>query len=72
MGRKVQNEVLIKKFVLEGGIELVECRCGSRVQPKRFEAHLTTKLHAKRYVFALKGQVLITHYFKPPPPKNLY
>ena len=72
MGVKVQNEVLVKKFVLEGGIQLVECRCGSRVQPERFSAHLKTKLHEKRYVFALKGQVLISKFFKPDPPKNLY
>ena len=69
---KVQNEVFVKKFVLESGVQLVECRCGSRVQPERFSAHLKTKLHRKRYIFAEKGQVFITKFFKPAPPRNLY
>ena len=69
---KVQNEVFVKKFVLESGVQLVECRCGSRVQPERFSAHLKTKLHKKRYAFALEDKVLITKFFKPAPPRNLY
>ena len=72
MGIKVQNDVYVKGFVLDGGIQLVECRCGSRVQPERFKVHLTTKLHRKRYECALENKVLITKFFKPAPPKNLY
>ena len=69
---KIKNQVFVKGFVLDGGIQLVECQCGSRVQPERFSAHLKTKLHRKRYECALENKVLITKFFKPAPPKNLY
>jgi hypothetical protein len=71
MDHKSIYKGLVKGFVLEGGIQLIECRCGSRVQPERFKAHLTTKLHKKRDNLALENKVYITHFFRPVP-KNLY